>query len=131
LSVDATGTGLDYEIYEATRPDRTSDFGTPTRIAALSSSSNDWTPSISSDGLELYFQTNRGVNYDIYVSRRASTTDAWPTPARLEPLSGDTYSETDPTISYDGTSLGFGMFQGPGGLGNADIYYASRSCLDP
>jgi Tol biopolymer transport system component len=122
--------GTSYDLYVATRPDESSDFGTPMEVAGLTTGNQDWMPSISSDGLELYFATDRniGSNMDIYVSRRASTTAMFSTATPLAGLSSAALSESHPSISYDGTTLWFTLEDGPQSAGGEDIYYATRAC---
>ncbi|NIM98071.1 MAG: hypothetical protein GTO24_08345, partial [candidate division Zixibacteria bacterium] len=46
-------------------------------------------PSISADGLELYFSSDRPGGYgldDIYVMTRATTEDDWGEPVNLGPI---------------------------------------------
>jgi hypothetical protein len=56
-------------------------FGRPTNLGAnINSSAYDGDPSISADGLELFFESRRSGghgNADIYVSKRASKDDPW------------------------------------------------------
>lgn len=130
----AAATGNDWEIYTSTRATMTFPFSIAMMpIPSLTSPYADWTPSVSADGLELFFQSDRASagsqSYDIWVSRRATTADAWGTPTPVPGVSTVTYSETDPTISYDGTTLWFGMSGYPGGLGGSDLYYATRTCM--
>jgi hypothetical protein len=61
--------GLD--LYEATRPDRSSPFGAPVMISELASISDDDDPALSSDGLTLYFSSDRDGDRDLYAARRA------------------------------------------------------------
>ena len=128
VSVDMTGGGVDYEVYSVSRSDRTADFANLTHITSASSSANDWAPALSADGLELFFQTDRNPNYDIYVSRRATTSDAWPTGVGLAGLATTNVGETDPTLSFDGTTMWFAMNGAPGGLGAGDLWFATRAC---
>jgi hypothetical protein len=77
-------------------------------------------PSATADLLELYF--NRSS--DIYVTKRATTTDAWSMPvAVMELNSGD--NETTPEVSYDGLTIYFASNRA-GGLGGNDIWMSTR-----
>jgi Tol biopolymer transport system component len=97
----------------------------------VNTSSTDGTPSISSDGLELYF-SNVGPNGsmyrpggygggDIWVTRRANRDDEWAVPVNLGPTINSSSMETYPNISADGLSLHFS---------NGDIYVATRLTKD-
>ncbi len=87
------------DIYASTlQPDGT--FGPAQLVFEVSSKYNDQNPSISRDGLEMYFTSDRpgstpnpdsGISgqpgqpsVDIWVSTRASTADPWGTPANLD-----------------------------------------------
>jgi hypothetical protein len=71
-------------------------------------------PSLSADGLELYFVSDRpgamgGTgDQDIYVSRRSSVNGAWGPPERVPPPISSPFFDITPTISLDGLALYFG-----------------------
>jgi hypothetical protein len=92
----------------------------------------DAEPSISGDGLSLYFHSMRDDGYgitDIYVTTRASKDDEWETPVNL----GSTINSPDwdwaPEVQIDGLSLIFGSDR-PGGFGDDDIYVSKRPTKD-
>ena len=64
-------------------------FGTPTKLGPLVNSSyREFNPSISADGLSLYFISNRsgGVGgLDIWVTTRETTDGPWGAPVNLGP----------------------------------------------
>jgi len=110
-------------------------FGTPTNLGVTGNPSDlDGSPSISADGLSLYF--TRIVSFtmskaDIYVTQRASASDPWGEPVKLGPAVNSSYYDGEPSISSDGLSLYFGS-QRPGGSGGADIWVATRATVsDP
>jgi len=110
-------------------------FGTPINLGGpVNSSSNDWGPCISVDGLELYFQSPRSGgygDYDIYVATRATTDDQWSQPVNLGPNINSSGTEFGPNISADGLSLYFNSTR-PGGSGQNDLYVTTRkTVLDP
>jgi Tol biopolymer transport system component len=115
------------DIYVATRASRSDGWDTIAPVAAVNTAVSEGVPSISADGLELFFSrqpTGPGSD-DLYVSRRATTSDPFPAPVTIDELNTPTAAESDPTISYDGRTLWFA--RGP--AGNADIYFAQRDCL--
>ena len=89
----------------------------------------DYDPSISSDGLELYFTSNRPGGYgetDIWVTTRATMEDEWGEPVNIGPIvNSNTYTQS-PSISSDGLALFFESNQ-PGGVGNSDIWMTRRA----
>ena len=112
-------------------------FGTPTNLGpTINSSDTDATPSISVDGLSLYFQSKRpgGLgDRDLWVTMRATTDHEWGTPVWLGPTVNSSAPDFGPRISVDGLSLYFAdgvHFQSiprPGGFGQSDIWVASRA----
>jgi Tol biopolymer transport system component len=84
---------------------------TPTTLGqTVNSSFQDWGPSISGDGRELYFQSNRPGSegtYDIWVSMRATKDDEWGAPINLGAPVNTSDWDTNPCISADGLELYF------------------------
>ena len=105
-------------------------FGEPTDLGpTVNSSASDGTPSISADGLELYFISLRpgGLGYgDIWVTKRASIDDDWGNPVNLGPPVNSSSYELCPYISHDGLTLYFSSLR-PGGYGNDDLYMVTRA----
>ncbi len=102
IYVASADTG-DLEIYVATRPDMGSSFGAPTHLDILQSPGNDSRASVTGDGLELYFTSDRAGPLQLYVSRRASTSDSWGPPTVLSDLCPQ--GCTGPYVSPDGLRL--------------------------
>jgi Tol biopolymer transport system component len=71
-------------------------------------------PSLSADGLELYFVSDRpGAlggpgDQDIYVSRRGTVNENWGPAERVPPPVSSTFFDITPTLSLDGLALYFG-----------------------
>ena len=86
-------------------------------------------PSISKNGLSLYFQCgNCPENIggaDIFVSQRASASDPWGPPQRLGSAINTTSNEQAPRLSRDGHRLFFNSDR-PDGFGAHDLYVARR-----
>jgi Tol biopolymer transport system component len=114
-------------------------FGTPTSVGeTVNSSYNDFNPNISADGLSLYFISNRtgGVGgtgmyagCDIWVTTRETTDDPWGIPVNLGPTINTPGGEFGVSISSDGLSLYFDMWQ-PGSSNSEDLYVATRATID-
>ncbi|MHC4581294.1 MAG: LamG-like jellyroll fold domain-containing protein [Planctomycetota bacterium] len=107
-------------------------FGEPTNLGPISNSSAaDAVPTISGDGLELYFTSDRpggqGGN-DIWVTTRDTIDDEWGTPMNLGPTVNSSFSESSPNISADGLTLYFTDWPSPrpGGVGGVDIWGTTR-----
>ena len=97
----------------------------------INTSACDSTPSISTDGLELYFADvgPSGSPYrpgghgggDIWVAKRKSKDENWGNPVNLGPMINSSSMETYPNISADGLSLYFS---------NGDIFVTTRASKD-
>jgi Tol biopolymer transport system component len=126
-----------YDIYVTTRPTRNSPWGPAVNLGAtINSSATDGEPWISTNGLELYFQSYRAGGYgraDIYVARRATVDDPWDAPVNLGPVVNSAYSEQYLSLSPDGLLLLFSDHDPapyrPGGYGNRDIWMTRRASL--
>ncbi|MHC4681362.1 MAG: discoidin domain-containing protein, partial [Planctomycetota bacterium] len=86
-------------------------FGEPTNLGStVNSSYYDWSPSITADGLEMYFESDRpgGLGtYDIWVSTRANKEDDWGAPTNLGAPINTPDWQNGPCISADGLELYF------------------------
>jgi hypothetical protein len=108
-------------------------FGEPTNLGpTINSPQTDASGSFSSDGLEMYFDSNRSgpMIDDIYVSRRATTDDAWGTPVKLDTPVNSPDLDVAPVISTDGLSLYFTSLRYAGGYGGLDIWVTTRETID-
>jgi Tol biopolymer transport system component len=98
---------------------------------SLNTAALEGCPSISRDGLTLYFASNRSGGYgglDIYTSTRASTSAPWGEPVNLGSTINTAGNEFCPTPSRDEHSLMFVSNGQPGRCGaGADIFRAERS----
>ena len=103
-------------------------MGEPVNLGpTVNSPSQESDPSLSTDGLSLFFRSNRAGgsgNHDIWVATRATTDDEWGEPVNLGPPVNSSYAEADPSISADNLSLYFSDWTNPrsGGQGDFDIW---------
>jgi len=112
-------------------------FGTPTNLGpTVNSSAKDGSPSISADGLSLFFTSRRPGSlgrWDLWVTTRASISEPWGPPLNLGQTVNSSAMETEPSISTDGLSLYFAdgvhfeRVPRPGGFGQSDIWVAGRT----
>jgi len=109
------------------------EFSTPTNLGpTVNSPYSDGTPSISTDGLSLYFNAQRPDghgDYDLWVTTRATVSDPWGEPMNLGPTVNSPYGDGGPIISADGLSLYFGSYR-PDGYGGNDIWVTTRATTD-
>ena len=135
------GHGLQ-DIWVTTRDSKSDDWDDPVNLGPpINNASNDLTPWIAQDGLELYFSSDRPGGYgaaDIWVARRATTNDEWGEPENLGPPVNTTGGDYNPCLSPDGLVLFFSDYDNPdygfrpGGYGRSDIWMARRnSTADP
>ncbi|MFC1793417.1 LamG-like jellyroll fold domain-containing protein [Planctomycetota bacterium] len=129
------GSGSD-DIWVTTRETINDPWSTPVNLGStVNSSVDDDHPSISADGLSLYFSSDRSGglgNTDIWITTRATTNDPWTEPVNLGSTVNSKYAEWCPNISNDGLSLYFSDFitsYRPGGYGIMDIYVTTRSTV--
>ena len=130
------GSGGD-DIWVTTRPTKNEEWDMPVNLGPIvNSSSSDLGPWVSSDNLELYFQSNRSGGHgstDIWVSRRATQDETWGSPVNLGPVVNSSASEAFPCLSSDGLILFFSEDAGapirPGGLGNVDMWMTRRASV--
>ena len=149
LSISADGLSLffdsdqpdsgDYNLYVATREAIGAPWGPAVNLGPIVNSPmtyNEAHPSISSDGLELYFSgqhwqpnaTGYGQS-DLWVTRRQSLSDPWSVPENLGPLVNTASNDAEPSISADGLSLYF-MSERSGGRGQLDIWVSTRPTIN-
>lgn len=93
----------------------------------VNSTSYDACPTISKDGLSLYFRSNRpgSQGFDIYVSQRDSLEDPWGPPVNLGPTINGPYGEYCTAFSVDGHWMIFTSDR-VGGCGGQDLWISHR-----
>ena len=135
FSSDRPGGYGDRDIWVTTRATTNDDWGIPVNLGpTINSSSRDSAPSISVDGLSLFFDSVLPGGYgdtDIWVSTRPTLSDPWGEPENLGPIVNSPYRDSGPSISYDGLELyfgdiGVGPFR-PGGYGGGDLWVTKRA----
>lgn len=121
------------DLWVVTRSSKEESWSSPTNLGSrVNSSDMDYFPSISADGLSIYFLSNRGDGYgggDLWVATRQSTQDAWNHAVNMGALINSSRGEASPHISHDGLTLLFASDR-PGGYGNYDIYLSTRASTD-
>ncbi len=111
-------------------------FGIPTHLGSeVNGPENDGTPSISTDGLSLYFNSQRSGGYghfDVWVVTRDTIDAPWGEPLNLGPGINTSSMDGCEHISADGLTLHFTSQGRPEGYGDWDIYVTTRASLsDP
>jgi Tol biopolymer transport system component len=127
------GSGSD-DLWVSTRATTDDPWGEPVNLGTtVNTSVPDGYPSISADGLTLYFSAanrsgGRGGN-DIWMTTRATTDEDWDRPVNLGDPVDSGGNEFSQCISADGLSLYFGA-ERFGGSGNLDLWVATRETTD-
>ena len=127
------------DIWVSTRATKEDDWAAPVNLGPpINSSAAEVNPCISADGLELYFNDHPtgprpGSLGDgtIWVTRRATVSDAWGIPENLGPTINTSSAEAFPSLSADGLSLFFGSsWPNPGSASDWDLYVTRRATVD-
>lgn len=109
------------DIWYSTRPDESSAFGEAENLSEVNTGVREASPSISQDGLRLYFD-RRYASSDVYVATRETTASAFGTAEPVAVFAEDGRDESGPHESGDGLRL----YVNIGG----DILVASRASID-
>ncbi|MHC4117945.1 MAG: M56 family metallopeptidase [Planctomycetota bacterium] len=121
------------DIWVTKRATASDEWGLPTNPGKpLNSSFGDMGQSLSADGLQLYFSSNRPGGfgeYDMYVSSRPTKDDPWGAPVTLGPMLNSSSIDEFPNISANGLILCF-VSNRPGGYGGRDLWLTTRATKD-
>lgn len=109
LSSSRTGTAGSFDIMRATRSSPSAPWSAPTFVTEVNSTAADASPSLTADGLELYFLTTGwgapfAPNNAIFVAKRTSTTLPFGTPTLVTELS-NSFTHRDVDIAADGLRI--------------------------
>ena len=122
-----SGSGRFYGGDGSTPPRRTAN-----ELSSLNSSAREGIFSISRDGLEIFFASDRisgRTDLDIYRATRNSVTEQFGTPVNVAEVN-TAADETGPSISADRLTLYFVRNVGTPSIPNYDLFTATRSALD-
>jgi len=125
FDAERTGGSGGSDICVVTRKSTSDPWPNPHNLgASVNSSALEMGPSVSADGLELYFGSNRpggSGGWDIYIATRTTLSSTWGTAENLEPMVNSASYDGHPCISPDGLTLFFTSDR-PGGQGSWDIW---------
>ncbi|MFC1763827.1 hypothetical protein ACFL6U_17350 [Planctomycetota bacterium] len=117
------------DLWMTVRPTVSDPWETPLNLGpTVNSANHDQIPSISSDGLMLFFASNRPGGQgktDIWMARRATEADDWSTPVNLGSVINSSHWDDGVSISADGRTLYFHSMNRSGGYGGQDLWQAS------
>jgi hypothetical protein len=120
------------ELWISTRATSRAPWQAPVNVGPPVNSYSAASPSISSDGLELFFDNGLRVrpggqgNGDIWFARRVTASAGWNEPQNLGSVVNSPFTEGVPKLSRDGLMLLFASDR-PGGAGGRDIWVTSRA----
>jgi hypothetical protein len=119
----------DYNLYVSQRSTRSASFGAPRPLTLLNSNDFDADPSISTDGLSLWFESNRaGAGFAVYVATRPNLMSEFGAPGLANGLNTtvNITNSIHPFITSDNSEIWF-VSDRPGGMGLFDIWQAKKS----
>ena len=106
------GQGNYFDLWFTTRESKNAPWREPQNLGpAVNSGLDENHPHITSDGLILFFESNRGGglgSYDFWMTRRQDTTSAWEPPVNLGPVINTSGQEWSSCVSYDNKTFYFG-----------------------
>jgi len=136
---DTEGSILGFEILATKRTTRSDPWGQPVKVdVAVGNGELAGAPSLSADGLELYFSACRFGDEPkarLCVTKRETKDAPWGEPVSLGPIVNSWSSQVASRISSDGLLLLFCDWWGfdsprPGGFGDVDMWFARRATKD-
>ncbi|MFC1634808.1 LamG-like jellyroll fold domain-containing protein [Planctomycetota bacterium] len=108
-------------------------FGEPVNLGpTVNKSSGDALSCFSSDGLEMYLDSDRSGgqgDWDIWVAKRETIDDDWSAPVNLGPLVNGGSNDWTAYVTPDGLELYF-CSERSGGYGSLDMWVARRVTTD-
>jgi len=129
------------DIWVSTRQSIDDPWGPPTNLGStVNSPYSDSYPSLSSDGLTLYFSDAYSGSPrpgglgggDIWMTTRPSRNASWGAPVNMGAPINSSNLDISPTISGDGLTLVFTSNNRAGGIGSWDLWMSTRiSVQDP
>ena len=120
------------ELWMSTRATTRDPWQTVANVGPPVNSHSAASPSISADGLELFFDNGLRVRPggqgggDVWFAQRATTASNWNEPQNLGPVVNSSFNDGVPKLSRDGLTLFFSSDR-PGGSGGRDIWVTSRA----
>lgn len=112
------------DLYETSRPLRSSQWHQPSPITELNSYADEMEPCLRSDGLEIFFASSRQNGFDIWKSERRTSDTKWRAPQRVNEISSNG-DDLAPSLSPDGLALLFQSVRDDTS-GKPHVYTATR-----
>lgn len=125
---DRPGGSGSFDVWVTTRPNLNAEWGTSVNLGPqINGPSTDVLPSISADGLVLFFESDRLGRADLWYATRNSVIEEFgpASPFVIDPLGHQSQSDIMAFIHQDSSTLMFTSFGRPGGLGGWDLWQVS------
>jgi len=119
------------DIWMSTRESTEVLFGEPVNLGApINTGAAEGSPDLSSDGLILFWNSNRPGSQvaDLWMATRKSMNDPFGDPINLGPNVNSEYGDEAPAISADSLTLLFRSDR-PGGQGDYDVWMSIRKSV--
>lgn len=110
------------DIYRARRSVDGTSFDDVANLIEINSGATDHLPWVSALGLSMYFSSDRGGDFDIHRTTRATPTDPWPAPEPVAELNTAAV-DNGMTVSSDEREIVFASYR----LGGGDLFRAVRA----
>jgi len=121
-----TGGSAQTDLMHATRSSVTAAWDPPTPVTELNTSVDEGWPTLTADGLTIYFESNRVAGQaDIYQATRAALDQPFGPATPVVELSDPMFEDGDPDLSSDGRRMLIGSKR-QGGAGASDLFEATR-----
>ncbi len=117
-----------HDVFVVTRPSRDAGWSSPSAVVELSTSEDEGSISVTTDGLGLVLSRDAGSGEDLFEATRADASTAWPAPTPIAELN-TTGIDSTPALTGDGLTIVFASDRA-GGLGERDLWEARRSAVD-
>ncbi|HMA96284.1 MAG TPA: hypothetical protein VKP30_26535 [Polyangiaceae bacterium] len=117
------------DLYSARRANKNGLFGDVRPVTVLNSTADDTFPSITADGLTLVFSSTRSGVTDLFIAQRQDVAGKFAAPVALDRVNTTDYREERATLSRDELTIYF-VSDRSNGLGDRDIWYATRSSVE-
>lgn len=119
-----TGGGANNDIYRASREAVTADFVNPRLVANVNTTGSEVQPYVTHDSTTMYF-VRTVASRNVIFRAVGSVSNGFLNPGAVSEVAGPT-NDSDPVQSADGLTL-FWASDRPGGLGDVDVWQATRA----
>jgi hypothetical protein len=118
------------DIWVLRRASVAAGWDAPRPVTELNSTADDYMPSLTGDGLIMFFASDRlpGDADDVWTATRVSRTASFSAPMRVAEVSALPTAATSPFISRDGLTLTYADDRA-GGQGLRDLWTTTRSSV--